>query len=125
MRPSLKYHISPLHQPLINKLITTLRSFSRFTTPRQEYPTLLILNTHEIGRYLNIDDIRAITVRLKIIQEQIVRIIHKEVQCVNHFAIISHQGHFNRLFNDFSNGLPSFLFLLQKFNLHLFFGFTH
>ena len=46
-------------------------------------------------------------------------VVDKEVQCVNHFSIVTYKRHFNRLLNHFSNGLLSFLFFLEKLNLHL------
>lgn len=66
---SFKNHVASLNQSFIQKFITTFCSFAGLSTSRQKYTTLLVLNGHEIGRYLNIDYIAAIAMTLKIVHE--------------------------------------------------------
>ena len=79
MSSPFKNHVASLNQSFIQKFIATFCSFARFSTSRQKYTTLLVLNGHEIGWYFNIDDIAAIAVTLKIIHEEIMSIVHKKV----------------------------------------------
>ena len=74
-----KNHIASLYQSFIQKLIATFGSFSRFSTSWQKYPALFIFNGHEIGRYLDIDNVATITMTLKIVHEEIMSIINKEM----------------------------------------------
>ena len=57
----------------------------------------------------------------KIVHEQVVRVVDKEVKCVNHLAIITNQGHLDCLLNDFGYGLLGALLFLKQLDLHLFF----
>ena len=50
-------------------------------------------------------------------------VVDKEVQRVDHLSIVPYKWHFNRLFNDFRNGLFCLLLLLKELNLHLLFAF--
>ena len=57
VRPSLEYHVPPLLKPLIYELIARFGRFAWLTASRQEYPSLLVLHTHEIGRDFDVDDV--------------------------------------------------------------------
>ena len=60
--------------------------------------------------------------RREVIHEQVVSVVHKEVQCVYHLSIIAYQRHLDSLLNHLSYGLLGLLLLLQELNLHLLFA---
>ena len=112
MCPSLKDHITTLLQPLIYELIATFCRFSRFTSACQEDPALLVLDRHEVGWNLDIDNVGSVGVRAEVVHEQIVRIVDKEMQSVNHFSIVAYQRHLYCLLHDLGYGLLGALLLL-------------
>ena len=57
--------------------------------------------------------------RAEVVHEQIVRVVDKEVQSVDHFAIVTDQWHLDGLLNHLRDGQLGTLLLLQKLNLHL------
>ena len=119
MSPSLKDHVSPLLQTLVNELIARLGGFARLTTSRQEYPALLVLNRHKVCRYLYVDDIRSIGVSTEIVHEQVVRVVDEEMECVDHFSVVAYQWHLDRLLDYFRYCLLGPLLFLEQLNLHL------
>lgn len=123
VRSPFEYHVAPLHQPFIQELITGFRGFPRLAATRQEYPSFLVLDRHEVCRDLDVHNVTAVAVRLKVVQEQIVRVVYEEVQCVEHFPIVANQWHLDAVLDEFVQLLPSLLLLLQQFNLHLLVGF--
>ena len=122
MSPSLKDHVSPLLQSLVDELIAGLRGLTRLTAASQEYSTFFILDGHEIGRYLYVNHVRAIRMSAEIVHEQVVRIVDKEVKSVNHLAVVADQGHLYRLLHNLGYGLLGSLLLLKQLDLHLLFG---
>ena len=59
----------------------------------------------------------------EVVHEEVVGVVDKEMQSVNHFSVVTYQGHFDGLFHDFDNSGFGFSFLLEQFNLHLLFAF--
>jgi hypothetical protein len=47
-------------------------------------------------------------------------VVHKEVESVNHFAVVAHKWHFDSLFDNLNNGLLRLCLLLKQLNVHLF-----
>ena len=122
MGSPLEDHVPSLLQPLIYELIATLRCLAWLTAARQEYPALLILNRHEVGRDLYVDDVAAVRMRAEVVHEQVVCVVHEEMQCVNHLSVVAHQGHLDRLLNHLRNCLLGSLLFLEQLNLHLLLG---
>ena len=99
MCSSFEYHISPLDQTLVNKLIAVLCSFARLTTASQENPAFFILNRHEVSWYFDVHYVRTIAMRLEVIHEQVVSVVNEEVERVDHFAVVANERHLDCLFN--------------------------
>ena len=62
---------------------------------------------------------------LEVVHEQVVCVVNKEVQCVNHLSVIANQGHFDCLVYDLDNRLFCLVFLLEQFDLHLLLRLFH
>ena len=101
MGSPLKDHVTPLLQALVYELVARLCGFTRFATSGQENPAFLVLYRHEVRRYLDVDDVGAVRMRAEVVHEQVMRIVDKEVQGVDHLAVVANQGHFDRLLNHF------------------------
>jgi len=82
MSSSFKQHISSLNQSLFHKLIAAFCSLARLTTSGEENPAFFVLNTHEVSRYFNINDVRPITMTPEVVHKQIMCVINKKVQGV-------------------------------------------
>ena len=121
MSPSLKDHVSPLLQPLVDELIARLCSLTGLTATSQEDSAFFVLHGHEVGRYLYVHDVGAIRMRAEVVHEQVVRIVDKEVKSVNHLAVVANQGHLYRLFHNLGYSLLGSLLLLKQLDLHLLF----
>ena len=123
MSPSLKYHVASLLKSLIDELVARFGRFPRLATASQENPPLFILNRHEVGRDLDVDNVGPVRVRAEVVHEQVVRIVDEEMKSIHHFAVVADERHFNRLLDDFRDCLLRSLLLLQELDLHLLFGF--
>ena len=121
MGPSLEYHISTLLKPLIDELITRFRGFAGLTAPSQKDSALLIFDGHEVRRYLDVHDVRAVRMRAEVVHEEVVCVVDKEVESVHHFAIVADQRHLDSLFDHLRYSLLRSLLLLQQLDLHLLF----
>ena len=121
MGAPLKYHVPPLLQSLINELVARLCRLTWLSTTRQEYPALLVFDRHKVCWYLNVDDVGAIGMRTKVVHEQVVRIVDKEMQGVYHFSVVADKRHLDCLFYHLGYRLFGSLFLLEQLNLHLLF----
>ena len=104
MGTPLKYHISTLLKPFVYELVATLGCFAWLTSACQKDSTFLIFDGHKVSWYLDIDDIWAVRVRAEVVHEQIVRVVDKEVQSVDHFAIVTDQWHLDGLLNHLRDG---------------------
>lgn len=79
MSTSFEDHISSLFKSFIDKLIAWLRSFTWLASSCQKYSSLFIFNWHEICWDLNINDVRSVGMRGKVVHEQIMSIVYKEM----------------------------------------------
>ncbi len=121
----LKNHVLALNESFIQKLVATLRRFARLASASQEDPSFFIFNGHEVSWNLDVHDVGAVAVRLKVVHKQVVGVVHKEVQGVHHFSVISNQRHLDGLLNNFDYSLLGFGLFLQQFHLHLFIRLLH
>ena len=102
MCSSLKKHVSSLDQPLFDEFVAALGCLSRLATSCEEDSALFIFYGHEIGRDLDVDDIGPVAMRPEVVHEQVVCIVNKEVQSIQHFFVVAHQWHLQVLVNNFS-----------------------
>jgi hypothetical protein len=49
----------------------------------------------------------------EVVHEEIVGVVDKEMQRVNHLSVVTNQGHFDGLFDDFDDSGFGFSFLLE------------
>ena len=105
MSTSLKEHVSPLHESFLNEFIAEFGRFARLPASRQEYPTLLVLNGHEICRNLYVHHVGAVAVSPEIVHEEVVRVVNEEVQGIEHVAVVLED-------RDFQGGLHDLLELV-------------
>lgn len=113
MCSSFEDHVSSLDQTFIYKFVAAFRGFARLSTAGEEYSAFFVFHRHKVGRYLYIDHIAPIRVRLEIVHEQVVGVVYEKMKSVDHLSVIANQRHFNCLFYDFYYGLLSFLFFLE------------
>jgi len=119
VRPSLEDHITPLLKPLIDKLITALCSLSRLASTGQEDPPFLVLDGHEVCRDLYVDHVGAIGMSAEVVHKEVVRVVDEEMKCIDHFPVVSDEGHLDRLFHNLGDSGLSFRLLLEQLHLHL------
>ena len=119
MGTPLKDHVSPLLEPLIDELIAALCGFAWLAATGQEDTAFLVLDGHEIGWYLDVDDVGAIAMRAKVVHEQVVRVVDKEVESIDHLTVVPNQWHLYRLVDHLLNRRLRSLLLLQEFHRHL------
>jgi len=100
VRPPLKQHVSSLDQPLLQELIAIFCGFSGLPTSSEEDPALFVLDRHEVGRDLDVDHIGAVAVRPEVVHEQIVSVIHKKVQRIQHVSVVDDAGDFDGLLDE-------------------------
>ena len=117
-----KDHVAPLDKPLIHELVAMFGCFSWLSSASEEDASLLILDTHEVGGDLDVDDVGPVAVSLEIVHEQIVGVVDEEVQGVHHLPVVANEGHLDGLLHDLADGLSGLLFLREQFDLPLLFG---
>ncbi len=113
MSSTFKQHISSLNQSLFHKLITAFCSLARFSTSCEKNPAFFVFNTHKVCRYFNVNDVRPVTMTSKVVHKQIMCIINKKVQGVQHFFIITNERHFQILIDHFFEFLFRFVFFMD------------
>lgn len=119
MSSPLKQHVSFLDQSLFHEFIAELGGFTWLPSSSQKYPTFFILNRHEVSGYLNVYHIRPVAMRAEVIHEQIVRVVHEEMQCIEHVSIILQDWHFKCLLYDLLYLRLSLSFILNELNTFL------
>lgn len=113
MRSTLKDHIASLLKPFIDKLVAALGRLSRLPASRQEDSAFFVFDRHEVGGDFDVDNIGSVWMGAEVVHEEVVGVVDKEMQSVNHFSVVTYQGHFDGLFHDFDNGGFGFSFLLE------------
>ena len=99
-------HILALDKPLFYKFIRIFRCLPGLASSAQKYAPFFRLRRHEICRNFDVHDVRAIRVRSKVVHEQVVRVVHEEMQGINHISVVIKQRYFDSLVD----GLHDFLF---------------
>jgi hypothetical protein len=116
MRSPLEKHVSSLYQPFLHELITELSGLARFPSASQKYPSFFILDGHEVGWDLDVDDVGAVTVGAEVVHEEVVSVVHEEVERVEHISIVLQHRDLQRLFHDLSDLVFALLSVLDELN---------
>lgn len=114
-------HVSALDQALFDELVARLGCFARLTTACQENATLLVLDRHEVGWDLDVDDVGPIAMRAEVVHVQVVSVVDEEMKRVQHLLVVADQRHFQVLIDDLLQLLLRLVLLMDQLDLRLLF----